>query len=85
MADEPRCIEASVQYSGGGKVSIKEYGKITSNWGLSMSRRYEIPEDWTEEQIDEFQVAKRQHIFDLVDPIDEGEFQARYKQRDWND
>lgn len=82
---EPKCIEVSVQYSGGGKVAIKEYGKITTNWGVSMSRRYEIPEGMTEEQIDEFQVEKRKELRDLVDPIDQAEFQERYEQRDWND
>jgi hypothetical protein len=82
---EPRCIEISVQASGGGKVAIKEYGKITSNWGVSMSRRFEIPEDWDQEQIDEFQIDQRQHLRDLIEPVDQAEFDERYAQRDWND
>lgn len=85
MADEPRCIEVSVQYSGGGKVAIKEYGKISSNWGVSMSRRYEVPADWDEDQIAEFQVTKRDELKELVDPIDNEEFNERYAQRDWDD
>lgn len=80
---EPRCIEASVQHSGGGKVAILEYGKITSNWGLSMSRRFEIPADWTQEQIDEFQLEQNEHLHKLIEPLDEAEFGDRYEQRDW--
>lgn len=84
-AEEPRCIEVSVQYSGSGKVAIKEYGKISSGWSVSMSRRYEVPQGMTEEGIDNFQIERRQHLRDILDPIDEAEFEERYKQRDWND
>lgn len=80
---EPRCIEASVQHSGGGTVAIMDYGKIKSNWGLSMSRRFEIPEDWTQNQIDEFQLAQNEHLHQLIEPIDEAEFNERYEQREW--
>jgi hypothetical protein len=82
---EPRCIEIAVQHSGGGKVAIREYGKITSNWGLSMSRRFEIPEDWTQEQIDEFQVTENDRLHKLIEALDQEEFDQRYAQRDWND
>lgn len=82
---EPRCIEVSIQHSGGGKVAILEYGKITSNWGLSLSRRYEIPEDWTQENIDEFQLKQHNHLHALIEPLDQAEFDQRYEQREWND
>jgi hypothetical protein len=82
---EPRCIEVSVQHSGGGKVAIRDFGKVTSNWGISFSRRYEIPSDWTEEQIDEFQITKSDELHELIEPIDQEEFDVRYKQRNWDD
>lgn len=82
---EPRCVQVSVQWNIGGKVAIKEYGKITSNYGASMSRVFEIPEDWTQEQIDEFQVNQRQQLEDLLDPVDQAHFDLRYDQRDWTD
>jgi hypothetical protein len=84
MADEPRCIEVSVQYSGGGKVAIRDFGKITSNWGVSMSRRYEVPEGFSEEDIDAFQVTKRDELKALVEPIDQEEFDLRYAQHKWD-
>jgi hypothetical protein len=82
---EPRCVEISVQASGGGKVAIKEYGKIASNWGVSMTRRFEVPEDWDQDQIDEFQIDQRQHLRELIEVIDQAEFDERYEQRDWDD
>jgi hypothetical protein len=82
---EPRCIEVAVQHSGGGKVAIRDFGKVSSNWGISFSRRYEIPPDWTEDQVDEFQVTKSDELHQLIEPIDQEEFDTRYEQRNWND
>lgn len=83
LVSKPRCIEIAVQHSGGGKVAIKEYGKISSNWGLSMSRRFEIPEDWTQDQIDDFQLREHARLMQLIEPIDQAAFDERYEQRDW--
>lgn len=82
---EPKCIEISVQHSGGGKVAIRDYGKISSNWGVSMTRRYEIPEDWTEEQVDEFQIVKNDHLHELIEIVDQDELDARLAQAEWSD
>lgn len=81
---EPRCIEISVQHSGGGKVAIIDYGKITSNWGVSMTRKYTIPDDWTEAQIDDFQLTQNEHLHELIEPIDEAEFDERIAQANWS-
>lgn len=81
---EPRCIEVSVQHSGGGKVAIRDFGKVTSNWGISLSRRYEVPSDWTEEQVDEFQVDRSDHLHQLIEPIDQEEFDTRWEQKRWD-
>lgn len=82
---EPRCISVNVQTQGGGKVAIKDFGKISSGWGMSFSRSFEIPEDWSPEAIDEFQLAQQKHLADLIEPLDQAEFDVRYEQRDWND
>lgn len=80
---EPRCTQVSVQWSVQGKVAIMEYGKITSGYSGSMSRTYEVPEDWTEDQIAEFQEAKRAELREHLDEIDNKEFEERFEQRDW--
>jgi hypothetical protein len=80
---EPKCVEVSVQHSGGGRVTIVDFGKVQSNWGVSMSRRFEIPADWSQKQIDDFQLAENNHLHELIEPIDQDEYEVRYEQRDW--
>lgn len=77
---QPKCVEISVQHSGGGKVSLRSYGAIQSSWGLSMSRRFEIPEGWTQDQIDEFQIVEHDRLHSLIEPIDQAEFDERAEQ-----
>lgn len=81
--EEPVCIEVATHWSIDGKVAIKEYGKISSGYSGSMSRRFTIPPDWTQDQIDEFHIAQRQHLEDLLSPVDQDHFDERYAQRDW--
>lgn len=83
MADEPQVVEITVNFHGGGKVAIKEYGKISSEYGASFSRRYTIPADWTEEQVAVFEVEKALDLHDQLEPILQQEFDERYEQRDW--
>lgn len=81
--NEPVCVEASTHWGISGKVAIVDYGKHSSEYSGSMSRRYVIPPDWTEEQIDEFQLAKRQHLEDLLEPIDQHHYDERIKEANW--
>lgn len=81
---EPVCIEASTHFGFEGKVQLREYGKLSSGYSGSMSRRFIIPPDWTQEQIDNFQLEQQEHLHKLLDPIDEHHFQERYEQADWN-
>lgn len=78
---EPECTQVSVQWNIGGKVAIEEYGAVTSNYGASMSRTFTIPADWTQEQIDDFQIEERQRLEDLLEPIDQANIDLRYAQR----
>ena len=80
---EPKCVEVSVQWSTGGKVAIQSYGNVTSNYGASLSRRYALPDGMTDKEIDSFQVAKRQELQDLLEPVDQAAFDERFAQRDF--
>lgn len=80
---EPRVTEVTVNFHAGGKVAIKEYGKISSEYGASLSRRYSVPEDWTEEQIAEFELLKVLELREQLEPVLQAEFDERYDQRDW--
>lgn len=82
---EPQVVEITVNFHGGGKVAIMEYGKISSEYGASLSRKYAIPEDWTEEQVAEFELLKAIELHDQLEPFLQQEFDERYKQRQWRD
>lgn len=77
---EPRCIEVACHWAIDGKVAIRDYGKHSSGYSGSMSRRFQIPEGWTQDQIDDFQLAQRQHLEELLDPIDLYHFEERASQ-----
>lgn len=80
---EPQCIEVGTHWSIEGKVAIIDYGKHSSGYSGSLSRRYLIPADWTEEQIDAFQLEKRQHLEDLLEPVDQHHYDERMGQATW--
>jgi hypothetical protein len=76
---EPRCIEVSVTRSQGGKISIVKYDH-SSDWFNSMGRRYEMPEDWTQDQIDEFHIEKQAELEAIIDALDQADYDVRAEQ-----
>lgn len=80
---EPKCVEMTVSRGGGGKIAIVDYGRHTSDYSIFLSRKYVVPDDWTDEQVDEFQVAAQQHLFELIDPIDSAEMDGRLNHANW--
>lgn len=82
---EPQVLEASVSVSAGGKIAIVDYGRHSSDWMISVSRRYAIPSDWTEAQVDDFQRERHNHIRNtIVEPLDQKEYDERIGQVDWS-
>lgn len=82
---QPVCTGVNIQTNRGGKIAIVDFGKISSGWGVSMSRSFAIPEDWTQEQIDAFQVEQYNNLAALIEPIDQAEYDVRYANREWSD
>ena len=80
---EAKCIESRVHCGGDGKVAIMEYGKVTSGYGANISRTYAIPEDWTEEQLSDFEDQVYYGLKVRVDEILDHEFNERWSQRVW--
>lgn len=81
--DKPICTDMRVQTSRGGKIAIVDYGKNVSDWSLSMSRSYAIPEGMSDEEIDAFQVSVYDSLVALIEPLDQAEYDERYEQREW--
>lgn len=80
---EPQVIEIAVNFNGGGKVAIKEYGKISSEYGASITRRYAIPADMTEADVAAFELEKVMELREQLEPILQAEFDERIVQADW--
>lgn len=81
---EAVCLEITVSASADGKVAINDYGKRTSGWGVFMSKKFGVPEHWTEDQIEEFQKDQHAKLYALVDEIDVREHNIRWDQREWS-
>lgn len=64
----------------GGKVAILTYGNVTSDYFVSESRKWSVPEDWTQDQVDEFVEARREEIRMRIDALATSEFEERFDQ-----
>lgn len=68
-SSEPKVVEVTVHYHGGGKVAIEDYGGESYSYGASASRKYTVPIDWTEDQVADFELQKVLEIRDNLDPL----------------
>lgn len=78
---EPVCTEVNVSASVGGKVQIVKY-EYTADYHYSMSRKYSVPEDWTEQDVRDFQQDKTITLRENLEGIAQGEMDELTKQRD---
>ena len=77
---QPKLSQIGVTVSRGGKVALREYGKHTSDYFASFTRTYSIPDDWSNEDAEVFQVREYDRLVELADPLDEYEYVLRYNQ-----
>lgn len=70
---EPKLKEISISAASGGKVAIIKYD-LSMDYHISCSRSYDIPEDWTNEQAEEFQLEMLNKTRDVVDSRAQVEF-----------
>lgn len=78
---EPKCIEVVCSTSVGGKVQIVKF-EYTADFHYSISRKYEIPEGWNEQDVHDFQVDKEIQLRGVLEGIADGEMEELLKQRD---
>lgn len=74
--EEPRCKEITVSVSSGGSVGLVGFGNLKSDFKVFESRNYEIPEGWTEEQIDDFRTLKHADLRQNADTLAQLEFDS---------
>ncbi len=75
----PKMVEVNVSMSQGGKVQIVEYGKITSDFFVSTSERWNV-EDLSESEAEDFRLKRMEHLKYVLEPIAQHEFDERFDQ-----
>jgi hypothetical protein len=78
---DPKCIEASASVSVGGRVQIVKF-EYSQDFHYSQNRKYEIPEDWTEEDVKRFQADKSAELRADLEKLAEAELIELMNQRD---
>lgn len=79
--EQPVCTEVTCSSSVGGKVQIVKF-EYTADYHFSITRKYAIPDGWTEDDVDAFQRDKVIELRGQLEPIDEAEMSELLKQRD---
>jgi hypothetical protein len=68
---EPQCKQVTVSVSIGGKVAMVGFGNMNESFNYAENRVYDVPDGWTDKQVNEFwhdkYTAMRDNIQELVD------------------
>lgn len=78
---EPRCTEVVCSSSVGGKVQIVKF-EYSADFHYSISRKYDVPKDWSEQDVSDFQLDKETQLRGELEPIAQAEVDELMKQRD---
>lgn len=78
---EPTCTGCVVSASVGGKVQIVKF-EYSADFHYAMSRTYDVPDDWNEDQVREFQQDKTIELRANLEGIAQAEMDELITQRD---
>lgn len=78
---DPKCTEVLCSSSVGGKVQIVKF-EYSADFHYSMSRKYDVPPDWSEKDIKDFQKDKCVEIRGELEVVAQAEVEDLMKQRD---
>lgn len=78
---EAKCIEASASVSVGGKIQIVKF-EYSQDFYFSMNRKYEVPSDWSESDVEKFQLGKCIELRAEVEKLADAEMTSLIAQRD---
>jgi hypothetical protein len=81
---EPKIKEVRVHWGGQGNVAIQSYGKESSGYSGNITRAYEVPSDWTADQIAIFELEIIAAIQEQLEPFLQAEHDHRMDAQDSN-
>lgn len=78
---KPLCTEVTVSASVGGKVQIVKY-EYTADFHYSQSRKYSVPEEWSEQDVTDFQNTATIGLREELETLAQAEVDELIRQRD---
>lgn len=78
---QPVCTEIVCSSSVGGKVQIVKF-EYSADYHFSMTRKYDAPEGWSEDDIRDFQIDKIIQLRGQLEEIADAEMAELLRQRD---
>ncbi len=78
--EEPKLIDVNVSVSLGGKVEILDYGKLTSDFHVSESERWDVS-SMSEEDALKFRAERREQLFSELEAVAQREQDWRVEWR----
>jgi hypothetical protein len=78
---DAKCIEASASVSVGGRIQIVKF-EYSQDFHFSMNRKYEVPSDWSEDDVKNFQKEKCAELRAEVEVFASAELNDLINQRD---
>lgn len=80
-SDSPVCTEVTISASVGGKVQIVKY-EYTADFHYSQSRKYSVPESWSEQDVTDFQNTATIGLREELETLAQAEVDELIRQRD---
>lgn len=80
---QPKPKEMTVTASTGGKVQVVKY-ELSGDYHFSVGGTWSIPEDWTDEQVEDFRQYKLKQLIDELEQPAQNALDDLYRQRDEN-
>lgn len=75
----PKIKQITVHFGGGGKVALQGYGKESTEYGANVSRTYDIPATWTDNQVAIFELEVYSKLQEQVEPLLQMEHDGRMR------
>lgn len=77
---QPKLVQVGVTRSMGGKVAIRSYGNVTSEYFVSHTKSWSVPAGMTESEVDKFRAERDAELREEVDVLAQREHDERFEQ-----
>lgn len=79
---KPVAKECEISVTTGGKIQIVKFN-LANDFGITITERFDVPKDWSQEELDEWLLEKTSEIKGKVDHFAQQEQDALLEAADW--